>query len=276
MVRIQHLHYSLGGRPGQRERVALSVRLSRNPQPRNHERITNEAKALDLVSNNTKLPVPRLLAHGTHPDGRRYLTTAFIPGPTLAEFPYRRCSKPAGQLHKNDTPCSDCSRQAYSNAVEFVSSTVIPQLAALKSRVRGIDGCVMPPAWLSPDVQPPWRGRKKSWATLPLEHPGYVFQHGDLSDHNIIMDPQTLEVRALIDWEYAGFYPPGMENWEEAFGRQKSDGSGNSIADLIERFLPVEYLECYDEWSDKVELDELVKSGQLPNPAQMRQHAAEN
>jgi hypothetical protein len=176
-----------------------------NPRPRNHERITNEAKALALVSTRTT----RLLAHGTHPDGRRYLTTEYIPDPTLAEFPHRSCSKPAGQLHTTATPCSDCSHQAYSNADAFVSRTVIPQLAALTSRVRGIDGFVMPPAWLSPDVQPPWRGVKKSWATLPLERPAYVFQHGDLADHNIIMDPQTLEVRALVDWEYAGFFSAG-------------------------------------------------------------------
>jgi serine/threonine protein kinase len=244
--------------------------------PRNHERITNEAKALALVSTRTTLPVPRLLAHGTHPDGRRYLTTEYIPGPTLAEFPHRSCSKPAGQLHIDTTPCSDCSHQAYSNAVDFVSSTVIPQLAALTSRVRGIDGFVMPPAWLSPDVQPPWRGTKKSWATLPLERPEYIFQHGDLSDHNIIVDPQTLEVRAVIDWEYAGFYPPGMENWSGTLGQHAEGGSADDVADLIERFLPAEYLECYDQWSDKVELDDLIKRGQLPHPAQMREHGAEN
>jgi hypothetical protein len=152
----------------------------------------------------------------------------------------------------------------------------MPQLTALQSRVRGIDGFVMPPSWLSPDVQPPWRGTKKSWATLPLERPEYIFQHGDLSDHNVIMDPQTLEVRAVIDWEYAGFYPPGMENWPGTLCQHAYDSRFNDIARLIERFLPAEYLECYDQWSDKVELDDLVKRGQLPHPAQMRQHVAEN
>jgi hypothetical protein len=246
-----------------------------NPRARNHERITNEAKALDLVSTRTTLPVPRLLAHGTHPDGRRYLTTEYIPGPTLAEFPHRTCSKPAGQLHTGATPCSECSRQAYSNAVAFVSSTMMPQLAALQSRVRGIDGFVMPPSWLSPDLQPPWKG-KRCWETLPLERPEYVFQHGDLSDHNIIMDPQTLEVRALIDWEYAGFYLPGMENWPGTLCQHAYNSRGNNIAHLIERFLPAEYLDCYDKWNNKAELDDLIKRGQLPHPVQMREHAAEN
>jgi hypothetical protein len=54
------------------------------------------------------------------------------------------------------------------------------------------------PRWLSPDQQPPWIG-KQAWSTLPLPQPEYVFQHGDLAAHTIILDPITLQVRALID-----------------------------------------------------------------------------
>lgn len=35
----------------------------------------------------------------------------------------------------------------------------------------------------------------------------------DIAAHNIIMDPQTLQVKALIDWGYTGYFPPGMERW---------------------------------------------------------------
>ncbi|PTU24276.1 hypothetical protein P175DRAFT_0505954 [Aspergillus ochraceoroseus IBT 24754] len=35
----------------------------------------------------------------------------------------------------------------------------------------------------------------------------YVFCHNDLGQHNIIVDPQTLKIRAIIDWEYAGRGP---------------------------------------------------------------------
>lgn len=44
-------------------------------RPWNHERITNEAEALLLVSRETAIPVPKLIRHGTLPDGRRYLVT---------------------------------------------------------------------------------------------------------------------------------------------------------------------------------------------------------
>lgn len=242
---------------------------------RNHERITNEAKALELVSRETDIPVPQLLGHGTYPDGRRYLKTKFMEGPRLDTFPSRSCSKPEGQKHTDDTPCKDCSDQAYRNALEFISGTVLPQLATMKSQYRGIDGFVMPPSWPSPDVQAPWIG-KECWKTLPLKLPEYVFQHGDIAAHNIIMDPRTLGVKALIDFEYAGFYPPGMENWPGTLCPDAYNRRSKSIAHLIKQFLATEYVECYDKWSDKKGLHELIKLGELPPPDQMRQDGTED
>lgn len=85
-----------------------------------------------------------------------------------------------------------------------------PQLSNLTSQQRGIDGFVMPPSWLSPDIQPPWKG-KKYWKILPLEKPKYILQHGDIPAHNLMMDPQTLQPKVLLDWEYTGYFPPGIE-----------------------------------------------------------------
>lgn len=131
----------------------------------------------------------------------------------------------------------------------------------------------MPPSWLSADVQPPWKG-KKSWKTLPLQEPGYVFQHGDLAAHNILVDPQTLQVKPLIDWEYAGFSPPGMQRWPGTLDQTIYENRGDSIADAIAEFLSVEYLECYKEWENKAELETLVKNGRLPNPRLLMQAQA--
>ena len=38
-----------------------------------------------------------------------------------------------------------------------------------------------------------------------------VFCHNDFSTHNVIVTPSTLKVNAIIDWEYAGFYPVEFE-----------------------------------------------------------------
>jgi hypothetical protein len=42
---------------------------------RNHERIANEAKALEIILQKTNIPVSRLLSHGSLLDGRQYLIT---------------------------------------------------------------------------------------------------------------------------------------------------------------------------------------------------------
>jgi thiamine kinase-like enzyme len=127
----------------------------------------------------------------------------------------------------------------------------------------------MPPSWLSPDVDPPWIG-KDSFETLPHEIPDYEFQHGDLAAHNIIMNPGTLQVKALIDWEHAGFFPPGMERWPGSLSSEVYRKRASHQADAIAKYLAVEYLECYKGWNNKAELDELIKAEELPHPERLR------
>lgn len=78
----------------------------------------------------------------------------------------------------------------------------------MTSHLRGIDGFVMPPSWLSPDIDPPWVG-KKCWKPLFQNR---LSTSSSMVTSNILMDLRTLQVKALIDFEYAGFYPIGMEN----------------------------------------------------------------
>jgi Ser/Thr protein kinase RdoA (MazF antagonist) len=51
----------------------------------------------------------------------------------------------------------------------------------------------------------------------------FVFCHNDLSQQNVIVDPLSLKILAIIDWEYAGFYP-------EFFDRPFYKRLGPSIA----------------------------------------------
>lgn len=64
-------------------------------------------------------------------------------------------------------------------------------------------------------VIPPYRALKHSekvkWNLRPSDTSEYVFYHNDLSQHNVIVDPESLEIKAIIDWEYAGFYPLRFE-----------------------------------------------------------------
>ena len=52
-------------------------------------------------------------------------------------------------------------------------------------------------------------GPRPEWKMRPRD--GLVFCHNDLSTHNIIVDPKSLRIQGIIDWEYAGFFPPEFE-----------------------------------------------------------------
>lgn len=85
------------------------------------------------------------------------------------------------------------------------------------------------------------------------------------------MDLQTLEVNVLIDWEYARYYLPGMDNWPGTLCSDAYNMRGHNVAHQITQFLATEYLECYEKWGDKAQLDKLINSGKLPHPAVVRQ-----
>ncbi|KAF7933603.1 uncharacterized protein EAE98_003312 [Botrytis deweyae] len=45
----------------------------------------------------------------------------------------------------------------------------------------------------------------------PTKDDAYVFCHMDLSQQNIIVDPVTLKIKAIIDFEYSGVWPIQFE-----------------------------------------------------------------
>lgn len=56
-------------------------------------------------------------------------------------------------------------------------------------------------------------GGPTSWTqdiNLKPEQP-FVFCHRDLSQSNILIDPTTLELTAIVDWECGGYYPENHE-----------------------------------------------------------------
>ena len=232
----------------------------------NHERITNEANALRLLARRTTIPVPRLIDSGIHPDGTRYLITERMDDFTLDTLLKKGCPLLGPSKHTDEIPCKICQEKAYSNALEFIRNTVLPQLANLRSRQRGICGFVMPPQWLH-YACPPWKGYGP-WKTHRSEEARYTFQHGDLAAHNILMDPRTLDVAALIDWEYAGFFPPGMEIWLDTLDKDAYFSRGDT--DAIVEFLAEECLECCEGWGDKAELERLVAKGEVPDLRRLR------
>ncbi|KAK4033040.1 kinase-like domain-containing protein [Parachaetomium inaequale] len=159
------------------------------------ESLKNEADTLRFIRRHTEIPVP-LLFCDFEDDDAYYLITEYIEGVSMADLPD----------HQKDVVIAELEDH-------------LARLKALKSnRMGGPSGIVIPPYRVLCETE------RDNWSQLrPSDHAEYVFCHNDCSQHNIIVNPETLKIAAIVDWEYAGFYP---EYFEFAFYRRK----GPSVA----------------------------------------------
>lgn len=115
------------------------------------KRIQNEAAALELILKNTTIPVPKVLETGESEDGP-YITVQHVDGIDLADIgeQCRRLPSSGGLLdgHRNKN-CIAYQTMANENATTFIQETLLPQLAALKSSVSGLNGVIIPPPWVT-------------------------------------------------------------------------------------------------------------------------------
>ncbi|KAK1770613.1 hypothetical protein QBC33DRAFT_617018 [Phialemonium atrogriseum] len=162
------------------------------------ERIENEHTALDLVREKTNIPVPRALERGFDGEFGHCLKLEWADGIDLGNIVDGRdvgaaCLMTPGQDgHASSGRCEQCRAVAMANADLFVREVVYPALEGLSSRQTGLNG-IRWPVKTSDEVA--------GAARL------FVLCHGDLSYHNMRVDPATLEVKWLLDWEFAGFLP---------------------------------------------------------------------
>lgn len=174
-------------------------------RPWKTERITNEAKALQLLAERTKIPIPQLIRYGQKNDGSMFLEMSRVDGVDLLSVA-SECRKPRGVRHNNGGACNKCLEIAQANAMHFIQTVLLIELAKLRSNATGLDGFVIPPPWVveSVDTRPHWEVK----TSLDEE---FVFIHGDLNPGNLIMDPDTLTVKSVVDWEHSGYFPPGFQ-----------------------------------------------------------------
>lgn len=126
-------------------------------------------------------------------DGAFYHCTEYVPGVNMAEL-------------------SDDDKRV----VEVELLNHLATLRSLRSDTPGVPGEQL--------LCPPLRVHRQSWKQNSCWRPrkqiinkeAYVFCHNDLSQHNILVDPQTLKINAIIDWEFGGFWPEWFERpfWE--------------------------------------------------------------
>lgn len=168
------------------------------------ERVSNEVAALQFIKDNTTIPVPAVIDFGEGPNGF-FVTTEFIDGVPLAEIGETcQMSLPGHQ----SAHCQTCKGLATINARIFIEEVVLPQLRELKSATSGLNGVVIPPPWVT-EID-----RRERWEMKASAIQEFVFCHGDLGPFNIMVDPVTLNVKALFDLENGGFFPQiFLEQW---------------------------------------------------------------
>ncbi|KAL9634841.1 MAG: hypothetical protein Q9164_003839 [Protoblastenia rupestris] len=193
-------HYSLNSSTFTKRQVypheqTLNVHGEVAQHPFNRERLENERNALLYIARNTKIPVPRVL-DWSDVDGVGCLTMETLHGKTLINI-----------LDDDNVETSPADKATLKrNVNSFVYDTVLPELGKLRSRSLGqLNGAVFPPPRVSSFDHRP------SWQSKALATERYVYCHNDLAQQNIVVDPQTLEVISLIDWEYSGFFPAEFE-----------------------------------------------------------------
>ena len=68
--------------------------------------------------------------------------------------------------------------------------------------------------------------KRRSWPRrFANDNKHFVYCHNDLARHNVFLHPETLEVLAIIDWEYSGFFLPQTELplWLQPYDQQEVD-----------------------------------------------------
>lgn len=182
--------------------------------PLGKERLQNEAASLRFVQHETNLPVPKVHYEFTFQNAY-YLVLDNIEGITLSNLPEEQ--KPPVLLRLD----------SYITALHRLKSNVI----------GGPSGLIVPPLRITANTgQYIWHLNSPStW--------NHVFCHNDLSEANVIVDPNGNDIKAIIDWEYAGFYPEFFE--AAAYTRkgsraQATNDTPENIRRMVEFFRAIE------------------------------------
>lgn len=172
------------------------------------ERLQNEAAVLRFLKQVSSIPVPTIYG-AFEVDGSFMVITEYIDGVSMAGLSEEQKRDVRTELEQH----LETLRGIKSDTLGGPSGIVIPPYRALKLSERN--------EW----------PRKTS-------RDEYVFCHNDLSQHNVIVDPGTLKIRAIIDWEYAGFFPEYFEKpfYERIGPSAAMEGEHDDAADLL-RFM---------------------------------------
>ena len=161
----------------------VTFRGDRYVPPQGYERLHNEAACLRFIREHTNIPVPEVL-EAFDDEGAFVVVTKLLPGVQM------------------------CKLSAVDQAVVMKEvETHLNTLRSLRSdRTGGPSGMVCPPPRASQ-----WFPKNTTWLSTTPAETELVFCHCDLSQSNILVDPDTLKIEGILDWEFAGYWPSSFE-----------------------------------------------------------------
>lgn len=147
------------------------------------ERIRNEAACLQFIRRKTNIPVPDVL-EAYEEDGSFVLVTTLLSGVQMSKLP----------------------PEEQAVVMKEVDSHLQTLQTLRSNRIGGPSGIVCPPQRATQ-----YFPKDTVWSISTTPEVDLVFCHCDLSQSNIIVDPQTLKIEGIIDWEYGGYWPAFFE-----------------------------------------------------------------
>ncbi|KAF7954426.1 hypothetical protein EAE96_005548 [Botrytis aclada] len=145
------------------------------------ERLMNEAASLNFIHKFTNIPIPQLYDHFEY-DGAYHVVSEYVEGVNMADL-------------------SKDQKEMVNREID-IHLTTMHNLTS--SQIGGPSGIIIPPCRILTKMA------NQMW-NPPTKDCSYVFCHMDLSQHNIIVDPATCKIQAIIDFEYSGFWPVQFE-----------------------------------------------------------------
>ena len=165
------------------------------------ERALNEAACMLYIMQNSDIPVPKLHA-SFEDDGAVYLVMQYVDGVGMDSLEEVEKTTVRQELEKHLKTLSNL----VSSRVGGPSGFIVPPYRVFDKSFRDdwstaihADGSSLD-SRVRDQKDGKWKGEGK-----------YVFCHNDLSQSNVMVDPETLEIAAIVDWEYAGFFPAFFE-----------------------------------------------------------------
>lgn len=196
----------------------------------------SEADAMRYIATHTSIPVPRILDAST--DGKHTsITMEYIEGTRLDKI---WNSLPENQKKDIAAQINDYLFQLRGLTGRYIGGT--NRAPAIDSRRYDLEGGPFESEaqfneFLISDAYPkvPKCFLKMAEHSLLTNH-SIIFAHGELAPRNILV--REGRVVAVLDWEYAGWYP---EYWDFVKSFNALDGRCGSWYDWVEKVFPVGY-----------------------------------